>query len=290
MVNKVDVIINVYGKPYQTLVTLKSLMKYSGDYIDKIYLQEEPNQPEIFDINLILNEFDNIIHYKPKYFNFVNQINKERCFTDEEYRLSIRYQYGFEKSDKEYIFITHNDVLYTNNIIKYYQDNIGNNLGVGIIGQCWNCSMFHANKCSGENFNNFNYNYNEIIQTFNTYKPARPHQTININNPFPLPECRLNEHFCLINNKINKRITLIEKKVIPFGTYYNGTDLAVEWFKQSWLLGYRFKNKETLQTSKYAIHAYFTFDKSGCGHTSLSDKEKYTNEENIAKQFLNENY
>lgn len=39
--DKVDVIINVYGKPWQTLCTLKSLMKYSGKYIDKIYFIEE---------------------------------------------------------------------------------------------------------------------------------------------------------------------------------------------------------------------------------------------------------
>ena len=31
MNNKVDVCINVYGKPWQTLCTLKSLMKHSGD-------------------------------------------------------------------------------------------------------------------------------------------------------------------------------------------------------------------------------------------------------------------
>lgn len=280
MEQKVDVNINVYGKPYQTLVTLKSLMKHSGEYIDKIYLQEEPNQPEVFDINLILNEFDNIIHYKPKYYNYVYGTNKERCFTDEDYRLSMRYQYGFEKSDKKFVFITHNDVLYKNDIIKYMLENIENNLGVGEIGQCWNCSMFYANKCSGEKFNDFNYNYNEIIQTFNTHKPARPHQIIDKDKPFPLPECRLNEWFCLINNEINTKEVLVNKKIIPFGSYYN-TDLAVQWFKEMFNLGYTFKN---LDFKKYAKHAYFS--NNGNGHSSLSDIEKYTKEENIAKEFL----
>ena len=282
MINKVDVIINVYGKPYQTLVTLKSLMKYSGDYIDKIYLQEEPNQPEIFDINLILNEFDNIIHYKPKYFNFVNQTDRERCFTDEEYRLSIRYQYGFEKTDKKFVFVTHNDVLYKNDIIKYMLENIENNLGVGEIGQCWNCPMFHAKKCSGEKFNGFNYNYNEIIQTFNIHKPARPNQIVDKNNPFPLPECRLNEWFCLINNEINNKEVIYNKNVIPFGSYYNA-DIAVEWFKEMFNLDYTFKN---LDLKKYAKHAHFS--NNGNGHSALSDKQKYTNEENIDKEFIKE--
>jgi hypothetical protein len=281
MEQKVDVIINVYGKPYQTLVTLKSLMKHSGDYIDKIYLQEEPNQPEVFDINLILNEFDNIIHYKPKYFNFINQTDKQRCFIDEEYRLSMRYQYGFEKSDKKFVFITHNDVLYKNNIIKHMLENIENNLGVSEIGQCWNCPMFYANKCNSEKFNDFNYNYGEIIQTFNIHKPARPHHIVDKNKPFPLPECRLNEWFCLINNEINNKEVIYNKNVIPFGSCK--LDTATEWFKEMFNLGYTFKN---LDLKKYAKHAYFS--NNGNGHSSLSNKQKYSNEENIAKEFLKE--
>ena len=42
---KVDVVIHVYGKPWQTLCTLKSLMKHSGKHIDKIFFVKEPNQP-----------------------------------------------------------------------------------------------------------------------------------------------------------------------------------------------------------------------------------------------------
>lgn len=282
MEHKVDVIINVYGKPYQTLVTLKSLMKHSGEYIDKIYLQEEPNQPEVFDINLILNEFDNIIHYKPRYFNFVNQTDKQRCFTDEEYRLSMRYQYGFEKSDKKFVFITHNDVLYKNNIIKHMLENIENNLGVGEIGQCWNCPMFYANKCSGEKFNDFNYNYNEITDIFIKFKkPASRNYQINTTNPFPLPECRLNEWFCLINNEINKKEVNINNIVIPFGSYE--LDLNTRWFREMYKLGYTFKN---LDLKKYAKHAYFS--NNGNGHSALSNYEKYQIEENIAKEFLNQ--
>ena len=42
---KIDVAINVYGKPWQTLVSLKSLLKVSAKYIDKIYFIEENKQP-----------------------------------------------------------------------------------------------------------------------------------------------------------------------------------------------------------------------------------------------------
>jgi hypothetical protein len=45
MKHKVDVSIAFYGKPYQAIVTIKTLIKQSGQYIDKIYLSRERRQP-----------------------------------------------------------------------------------------------------------------------------------------------------------------------------------------------------------------------------------------------------
>jgi hypothetical protein len=42
---KVDVAIHVYGKPYQTAVTLFSLLKHSEQWIDKIYFVQDRYQP-----------------------------------------------------------------------------------------------------------------------------------------------------------------------------------------------------------------------------------------------------
>ncbi len=46
---KVDVVINVYGKPWQTLCTLKSLMFHSGKHIDKIFLIKYVNTDEVIE-------------------------------------------------------------------------------------------------------------------------------------------------------------------------------------------------------------------------------------------------
>jgi len=59
MSNKIDVVINVYGKPWQTLCTLKSLMINSGHHIDKIFLIKESEQPYSEDIDWIFDYFDN---------------------------------------------------------------------------------------------------------------------------------------------------------------------------------------------------------------------------------------
>ena len=160
-------------------------------------------------------------------------------------------------------------------------DNIEDNLGIGEIGQCWNCPMSYANKCNGEKFNDFNYSYEEIIRTFAEFKPARPYHIVDKNKPFPLPECRLNEWFCLLNNKINTKEVIFNKKVIPFGSCK--LDTATQWFKEMYELGYKFKN---IDLKRFAKHAYFS--DNGNGHSSLSNYEKYQREELIAKQFLKE--
>ena len=72
--DKVDVIINVYGKPWQTLCTLKSLMKHSGNHIDKIYFIEEREQPYKSNVNDILKYFDNIIHFIPEKYQFLPKV------------------------------------------------------------------------------------------------------------------------------------------------------------------------------------------------------------------------
>jgi hypothetical protein len=65
---KVDVAINVYGKPYQTALSILSLLKYSKKYINKIYINIEKKQPEDFD-ETILKELPidiPVIFYTPK--------------------------------------------------------------------------------------------------------------------------------------------------------------------------------------------------------------------------------
>ena len=62
----VDVCINVYGKPWQTLCTLKSLMQHSGHHIDKIYLIKEHRQPYHEKIDFIFKFFSRKENSCPK--------------------------------------------------------------------------------------------------------------------------------------------------------------------------------------------------------------------------------
>ena len=78
---KIDCIINVYGKPWQTLCTLKSLLKYSGQWIDRIYFIEEREQPYGDDVRWVSDEFNSLDHYIPRGYKFICQ----RCQLTDHY-------------------------------------------------------------------------------------------------------------------------------------------------------------------------------------------------------------
>jgi len=100
LAEKVDVIINVYGKPWQTLCTLKSLMLHSGEHIDKIYFIEEREQPYGDNVKWVLNEFDNIIHYI-----YVFYIHFQYLYSSIFVRLRNRNSTKTNIKSKKYVYL-----------------------------------------------------------------------------------------------------------------------------------------------------------------------------------------
>jgi len=273
---KIDVIINVFGKPWQTLCTLKSLMKHSGQHIDKIFFIKEKEQPYGDKVDWIYEYFDNLIVFEPSSYCFITfGLN----YQDENERNKVRYQYGIEKSDKEFVFVTHNDVLYTGDIIGEMMETIGDSVGIGEIGQCWNCPAKHIGICSGEKFNDWNPTLEDIK------KLPLPHirtsyDMIDFKNPKPLPECRLNEWACLINRQIVMKESKPNGDVSLFGQY--GLDLGTKWFKEMFLKGYKFVD--------YRKNFHHTFWSTTAGYPTQLDSNLYKHSEMNAQKYFNENF
>lgn len=277
LIKKVDVIINVYGKPWQTLCTLKSLMLHSGDHIDKIYFIEEREQPYGDNVKWIINEFENIIHYTPERYLFTPTTYSFGDVKVPENRYNFRYQYGIEKSDKKYVFVTHNDILYTGDIIGEMISEISDNSGgIGLIGQCWNCPAFKGNVCSGDKIYEYNPRYSDVIDICNRFKPARHTQFIHLINrdlPMPLPECRLNEFACLLNREISV-LECPPNSNTPFFGAYDILDLGDAWFRGLWMKGIKFNNYDINRSS---IHGYYSQIDSEIRTYNINIKEdKYT--------------
>lgn len=142
----IDVAMMVYGKPYHTAVALHSLYKYSGHLINTIYVTFEKKQP--FDVDTeILKE---LLEGLPVKYNVSERFFGPRDMSGSglaqrlkfyipSYRKSIKYQFAWEASRSPYLFVLHNDMLFSGDLLAYYLDQIQDDLAVGTVGQCWNC-------------------------------------------------------------------------------------------------------------------------------------------------------
>jgi len=286
---KVDVAVNVYGKPYQTVLSILSLLKYSKKHINKIYINIEKKQPSDFD-ETILKELPidiPLIFYTPKlYLGWGGGLSQKPILYSilckfDFFRHSIRYQYAWEKSTAKYLFIMHNDIVFHKDIIGNYLNSIDDKIAVGSVGQCWNCPAYEK-YCDSEKYLKFRPSNSQLIEMYNGWHVNRAvikglvsEKGIN----WPLPECRLNEMAALFNLEIAKNITMPSGKVVPFGTF--ALDTGTLWFQQISLLGYEVRHNAF---SNYATHGLFNITRSG--HGSLSDKKLYDEEEFLAKNMI----
>ncbi|MEO6285132.1 MAG: hypothetical protein ABIN80_07275 [Dyadobacter sp.] len=283
----VDVAISAYGKPYQTAVTLFSLLKHSGQWIDKIYFVEERKQPEPVDFQFIYDHIGSqLIHYKPFFWFWYNKVHSSfQKFRP--YRQSIRYQYGWEKTDKDYLLLLHNDVYFTGDLVGEYLRNIGEHTGIGKIGQCWNCPAFSANMCDGKNYTTYRPDYQEIMNLSNQFPGPRSHKYADVmkaDKIWPLPECRLNEYVAMVNMKYARPATVPFGKATPIGVH-NRIDTGVEWFYMLNNAGHTFTH---FDYEPYAIHSWVSL--KNAGHEALFNKELYQYEESVALQCLKDEF
>jgi len=110
---KIDIAMNVYGKPYQTALTLRSLIKYSGQHVGKIFITLEKNQPEGFSVDHLTSLLADLAieYYTPRmYLGWTEKIRRpwlvKALLAFPFYRHSIRYQYAWEKRRPNTFFDT----------------------------------------------------------------------------------------------------------------------------------------------------------------------------------------
>ncbi|MBQ7617584.1 MAG: hypothetical protein IJS50_01790 [Desulfovibrio sp.] len=299
-----DVAINIFGKPYQTALSLLSLLRYSSQHISTIWLQFEP----------VGSSFDETSPYAIAYY--LKQELKKPCqifqpelwfdcdapelsrLNDPTYRHGLRYTYAFENSNCRLLFLTHNDVLFHKDLLGELITKLGTAFAIGHLGQCWNCPASLPNltkqvlgreACKPTNYLDFHLNASELKALYaeglrqkilrRNYGESYADETGSV---WPLPECRVNEWACLIDLEKTRPLTLPEGEVLPIGVYLpcgrHNLDIGVAWFRGMHKLG--------LHAKHYPCNSYLTHW-VGTGHKS---KLRYLQGEDRAKKILSKHF
>ncbi|WP_247232637.1 hypothetical protein [Telluribacter sp. SYSU D00476] len=297
---KVDVSIAFYGKPYQAIVTIKSLLKHSRQHIDKIYLSRQRQQPhdDYIGIFKVIDYFKNddvnlVVHY-PYHAIGAGVMDYERAKNDTRFRQSIMYQYALEVTDKKYLCLMHNDLLFHGDMIgdmlKTFSEGPRELVGVGPVGQCWSCPAgpSWANKCGPERYDQYVPSMEEAIALTESHSTPRKDIQLNVirnGRVHILPECRLNEFCAMIDVEKYRKETLPNGPIGCFGGVWHGSDTGTIWSHDMVKRGYKFKH---MTLENYARHA--PFESSGSGTSAYFKSDTYWQAEQRAKEYIEKTF
>lgn len=297
----IDVLINVCGKPYQTALALLSLDRVCGRYIDRIYFVEENTKTFDIDVHMGKHGFvldrlrDKIEYFMPDRWNYCFPLEADKL-NDQEYRQSIRYQYGWEKTNKDHILIIHNDTHFHGDVIGALLANIGDSVAIGHVGQCWYCPAAFTGRCGSDQHMDYRPSFKELRELYmrtkapegslmRAYHLPRLHSMFE-KQPWPLPECRVNEWCALIDMKKARPITVPLGRATPFGAILNVgkqiLDVGCQWFRDVHLRGLTCKN--------FNIYEYMHHDVPPTGQPTILDKDRYQSKELEALAILQRDY
>jgi hypothetical protein len=262
----VDVAVNIFAKPFQTALSLLSLMRCSGRHVGVIWLQFEPYGSQYDTVSLYLiakylreQMGERCQVFQPEYWLDLNAADASRL-DDPSYRWGIRYQYAFEHSKSRKLFLMHNDVLIFRDILGGMLAKMGESFAVGALGQCWNCpagnkalmrEAFDCGPCTPQTYTECRLSYEDLCRLYALARErevfARPYERhfvgIFDRQPWPLPECRVNEWACLLDLAKTQKHCIPFGSLLPPGAYRQCgpvcLDIGVEWFRGLHALGMR---------------------------------------------------
>lgn len=298
MEEKVDVAINIFAKPWQTSLAILSILRMSGEHINKIWLQFEP----------MGSRFDTLSSYAIIKYLTQNDIKHEvsqpdkwlarEPVTDEmlktwKGRAGIRYETAFENSNSRLLFLMHNDIWVFKDIIGALKKNIGDAFIIGELGQCWNCpaanpdiacEVMNQEKCTPLTYMEFRPTHAQLCQLYESARKKnvfiRPYDTDNFEGefkeqPWPLPECRVNEWACLLNLELARPLTAPHATVYPPGAFRKcgdfNLDIITPFFRGMHAQGLTAKH---FDIKKYIKHWVGTGNKSPGKYAFSEDRAK----------------
>ena len=296
-----DVALNIFAKPYQTALSLLSLLANCREQIATIWLQFEPagsrfDTTSPYAIASYLRDELKIpcVIFQPDIW-FDCAVAERSRLQDTSYRLGLRFEYAMEHSHSRLLFLMHNDVLIQRTILAAMINEMGEAFAIGPLGQCWNCpassktlmaEAVQRPPCHPKDYLSCQMSYDELKKLYiladqkSHYKRSYSDGLAQsfCKQPWPLPECRINEWACLLDLKKTRPLTLPEGAALPLGAYEqcgsHTLDIGVAWFRAMHAHGLRAKHFDTAGWLTHWV---------GTGHKS---RLRYTQAEEHAKGLL----
>ena len=255
---RIDVAMNIFAKPYQTALSVLSLLRFCDAHIDLFYLQYEPAGSRYDAVPpYAVAEWlgDRAVVFQPEIWIECDAVDFARL-GDPAYRLALRYQSAFEHTDKRHLFLMHNDVLVKRDLVGALRAGIGEAVAMGQIGQCWNCPAARPDlvraaglgecACTPATYTAFRPSPVGLTRLYEVAQRAgvfvRPYWEgwagsygPPLAEAWPLPECRVNEWGALVDVAQTRALVAPHGPILPFGAYEPcGSvclDIGVPWFR-----------------------------------------------------------
>lgn len=255
---RVDVAVNIFAKPYQTALSVLSLLKESAPHVGTIWLQYEPMGSRFDSVSpyVVARYLQEDLRWPCRVFQpdfwLAREPVDETRLGDTGYRMGIRYQYAFERSESRKLLLMHNDVFVFRDALGDMLAAMGDAFAIGHLGQCWNCPA-HDTKvvrdvtgggaCSPGRYGEFRPDAATLRRLYAHARElgifVRPYDEGFADGfdqqPWPLPECRVNEWFCLLDLERTRPCCAPFGPALPPGAFSAcGTcnlDTAVPWFR-----------------------------------------------------------
>lgn len=258
---KADAALNIFAKPWQTALSVLSLIRYAGTRLGVIHLQYEPfgSRYDRLDPMLLSRYVSEELGrpcalFQPGHWLDLKAPDPARL-NDRAYRLGIRYQAAFENSGARHLLLLHNDVFIFRDVLGALLDAAQREereqgrapFAAGRIGQCWNCpagnaalmrDLFDLPACAPEHFEEYRPLFagpSGPARLQELYGEARkrgmftrPYDASFSVCSWPLPECRVNEWACLIDLAQTRPLTVPLGGALPPGAFSPCGDRARE--------------------------------------------------------------
>ena len=277
MLAKIDVSIQSYKKPESLIYSLLSLHKHCKSEVDTVWINDDQSSEDVIRI-YESSELKEALYpwkikvrrnlnrmgwwvsfvrgYKPKYLShwymFIRMAwNFYKNKTIYVAKDDVRYQWAIDHTDKEYLFIMHDDVTFKDNVIKRYMEAVAKMTRpaiVGDLGQCWRCA-----------YEKLGCNPYKILSG---YRPSVSWPYTKVSKGDHHWACRINEWSALISVNCAKFIE--DKYRIFYGNYDNKGDVSAYWFSRIVNEGFSFDDPiSSSARDQYYLH----WENGATGHS-----------------------